>query len=432
MRAIRMQAGWVPGTTLLLDLAFPAYPDSMGHWSEALIPVYNVLEGAAWKPPEQATASASFISTLVFVNLRREQLSVRPARPGSGDPLGSGPLLLQTHCHHRHLTIPSQHTLWPPLVHAGTEEAAVTIPCMSMLTRAAHACRWGGLRLPCMHTSAACSSQCEPATPQRPPQAREPGSTGRPACMRAQGVDWVWQMLRLTLAPAVAPGRDLPRILYYAPLAHLDQAAWLGFERALVVQDRRVRSVLIPGGFRAAGSAGDEDMLQKKGLIPMHTAGMVNPSACMQLSVNAVYCFVQAWITFQFFKHLQQCLCTSQVSGLGLLLGVQVRRWRRARRLREPRARRALPGGGLRETRAAAAGHQTRGAAHHHPAHGRGWGGGARHLPCSWLTAPVALTLLSVQSGVRSSPACTREIPHMVVELPCCGHCDMGLSRVAC
>ena len=46
-------------------------------------------------------------------------------------------------------------------------------------------------------------------------------------------------MLRLALAPGAPPGRDLPRLLYYDHLDHLDAATWLGFERALVVRDRR-------------------------------------------------------------------------------------------------------------------------------------------------------------------------------------------------
>ena len=38
-----MQAGWVPGVTLMIDMPFPSYPDNFGHWAEALLPVYNVL-----------------------------------------------------------------------------------------------------------------------------------------------------------------------------------------------------------------------------------------------------------------------------------------------------------------------------------------------------------------------------------------------------
>ena len=38
-----MQAGWVPGVTLMIDMPIPSYPDNFGHWAEALLPVYNVL-----------------------------------------------------------------------------------------------------------------------------------------------------------------------------------------------------------------------------------------------------------------------------------------------------------------------------------------------------------------------------------------------------
>lgn len=69
-----LQAGWVPGTSLLLDLAFPAFPDNMGHWMEALLPVYNVLEQGAWKRP--LSGGSGFIDTIIFVNLRRKHLAV--------------------------------------------------------------------------------------------------------------------------------------------------------------------------------------------------------------------------------------------------------------------------------------------------------------------------------------------------------------------
>lgn len=46
-------------------------------------------------------------------------------------------------------------------------------------------------------------------------------------------------MLRLALAPGLAPGRDLPRTLFANQLEHLDKAAWLGLANALVVNDRQ-------------------------------------------------------------------------------------------------------------------------------------------------------------------------------------------------
>ena len=61
------------GTTLLLDFPFPAFPDNMGHWVEILAPVYSVLSQGSWcrKP-----APPCSLSTLLLVNLRREDLQV--------------------------------------------------------------------------------------------------------------------------------------------------------------------------------------------------------------------------------------------------------------------------------------------------------------------------------------------------------------------
>ena len=54
----------------------------------------------------------------------------------------------------------------------------------------------------------------------------------------AQGLDWFWEMLKLVLAGAVLPGRDLPKLIFYEHLSHLSRDTWLGFERALVVHNR--------------------------------------------------------------------------------------------------------------------------------------------------------------------------------------------------
>jgi len=60
-------------------------------------------------------------------------------------------------------------------------------------------------------------------------------------CVDCQGLDWVWEMLKLALAPAVAENRHLPRLLFYEQLDNFDTSAWLGFEAVLVVHDRCVR-----------------------------------------------------------------------------------------------------------------------------------------------------------------------------------------------
>lgn len=60
-----------------------------------------------------------------------------------------------------------------------------------------------------------------------------------------QGLDWFWEMLKLVLSSAVAPGRTLPKIVFYEHLSHLSRDTWLGFERALVVHNRCIVSILI-------------------------------------------------------------------------------------------------------------------------------------------------------------------------------------------
>ena len=45
-------------------------------------------------------------------------------------------------------------------------------------------------------------------------------------------------MLKLALAPALPPDKDIPRILFYEELDHMDKTSWLGFETALVATDR--------------------------------------------------------------------------------------------------------------------------------------------------------------------------------------------------
>ncbi|CAK0784873.1 hypothetical protein CVIRNUC_008078 [Coccomyxa viridis] len=55
------------------------------------------------------------------------------------------------------------------------------------------------------------------------------------------GLDWFWEMLKLVLASAVPPGRDLPRVIFSEHLSHLPRDTWLGFEAAVVVHTRYAR-----------------------------------------------------------------------------------------------------------------------------------------------------------------------------------------------
>ncbi len=56
--------------------------------------------------------------------------------------------------------------------------------------------------------------------------------------MFAQGLDWVWEMVKLAVAPALPPDKDIPRILFYEDLDHMVKASWLVLEAALVATDR--------------------------------------------------------------------------------------------------------------------------------------------------------------------------------------------------
>ncbi len=48
----------------------------------------------------------------------------------------------------------------------------------------------------------------------------------------------MWEMIKLALAPALPPNKDMPRILFYEELDHMDKASWLGLEAVLVATDR--------------------------------------------------------------------------------------------------------------------------------------------------------------------------------------------------
>ena len=71
-----MQASYVQGTTLVLDLPYPSFPDNMGHWAEILLPIYSVLSGDDWQPAVVAAGGTPQIDSIVFPNLRRQQLQV--------------------------------------------------------------------------------------------------------------------------------------------------------------------------------------------------------------------------------------------------------------------------------------------------------------------------------------------------------------------
>ena len=57
--------------------------------------------------------------------------------------------------------------------------------------------------------------------------------------MASQGMDWVWEVLKLALAPGMPAGVDLPRVVYMEDLEHVGLKRWMCFGAALTVTDRR-------------------------------------------------------------------------------------------------------------------------------------------------------------------------------------------------
>ena len=72
-------AGLVRGTCLWLDFPFPAFPQNLGHWAEALAPVYSALADGGWRA--RAPEADGRLQALVFPNLHRDQVQVRAQRP---------------------------------------------------------------------------------------------------------------------------------------------------------------------------------------------------------------------------------------------------------------------------------------------------------------------------------------------------------------
>jgi hypothetical protein len=43
-----VEALWISGTTLAVDLVFPAFPTNLGHWTEILLPMLSALKDGSW------------------------------------------------------------------------------------------------------------------------------------------------------------------------------------------------------------------------------------------------------------------------------------------------------------------------------------------------------------------------------------------------
>ena len=56
--------------------------------------------------------------------------------------------------------------------------------------------------------------------------------------MLLQAFGWLQAMLRISLAPALPHGADLPQILCYDELETMDTMMWLGMQNVIIVNDR--------------------------------------------------------------------------------------------------------------------------------------------------------------------------------------------------
>ena len=68
-----MQAFGLEGTSIVIDFPLPAFPQSMGHWTEVMAPIFCMLSSTEW---QQATSGAP-LRNLIFANLARADLTVR-------------------------------------------------------------------------------------------------------------------------------------------------------------------------------------------------------------------------------------------------------------------------------------------------------------------------------------------------------------------
>jgi hypothetical protein len=65
-----LRIGFLPGTTLMVDFPFPAFPDHLGHWAEIMQPTYSVLANGSWKA-DAASSRGRYVDRIVLPNLRK-------------------------------------------------------------------------------------------------------------------------------------------------------------------------------------------------------------------------------------------------------------------------------------------------------------------------------------------------------------------------
>eukprot|EP00198_Chlamydomonas_reinhardtii_P008302 XP_001697639.1 predicted protein [Chlamydomonas reinhardtii] len=90
-----LRAGFLPGTTLLVDFPFPAFPDNLGHWLEIMTPTFSVLANGSWRSDARGTRGR-FVDRILLPNLRKEMndwfkellaLAVAPGVRRGGSPV---------------------------------------------------------------------------------------------------------------------------------------------------------------------------------------------------------------------------------------------------------------------------------------------------------------------------------------------------------
>ena len=77
--------------------------------------------------------------------------------------------------------------------------------------------------------------------------------------MTVQGMEWVWEMLKLALAPGMTAGVDLPRVVYLEDLEHVKLKRWMCFGAALSITDRYANQIASKHQQRCFGARDSND-----------------------------------------------------------------------------------------------------------------------------------------------------------------------------
>lgn len=209
---------------MLIDFPFPAFPESMGHWAEVLLPVYSALVTGAWQ--QHVQGPSRHIDRLLLSNVRRDQLQVHTS--------------FSLHCslclqRVAMLVVTADVCLLDCCtfcVKAGSPaECHVSFWCMIEHTfqftlhgHQLYCAEYNGMvsrahRMPL--TLCALGVVCQTSC----------------TCM-VQTFEWLQAMLRISMAPGLPTGIELPQILCYDELETMDTMMWLGMQNVIIVNDR--------------------------------------------------------------------------------------------------------------------------------------------------------------------------------------------------